>query len=175
VNQWKVILATMVIFGAGVVTGGLMVRHGEHRGFRSPPRNGVSANRPPQVGAPASLPVTPGILRIEFLKRMGRELDLSPEQRERVDKILKESQDRTRNLMDPIAPQLRAEVIRTKEQFRAALTPEQQVRFDELLKLQQMQQKQQQQQHPRDGRRPQSTSDRPPTNFSPVAAPAVTN
>jgi len=27
VNNWKVILATIVIFGAGVVTGGLLVSH----------------------------------------------------------------------------------------------------------------------------------------------------
>jgi hypothetical protein len=172
VNQWKVILATMVIFGAGVVTGGLLVRHGDHRVFRSPPRNGVAASRPTQFGSAPSLPATPGILRIEFLKRMGRELDLSPEQHDRVDRILKESQERTRNLMEPIAPQLRAEVMRTKEQFRDALTPEQQVRFDEMLK---QQQKQQQQPHPRDGRRPQPPSDRPLTNIQAQPIPAGTN
>ena len=147
-NQWKIILATMLIFGTGVVTGGLLVRHVEHRVFRPHPYNGGGTNRPApgaQVGLP---PASAGFLRIELLKRLARELDLNQEQRERIDKILKESQERTRTLMEPIAPQLRAEVLRTKAQFREALTPEQQARFDELLKLQQKQQ-----QHPRDGRR----------------------
>jgi hypothetical protein len=30
VNNWKVILATIVIFGTGVITGGLLVHHVQH-------------------------------------------------------------------------------------------------------------------------------------------------
>jgi hypothetical protein len=73
-------------------------------------------------------------MRLEFLRRMERDLDLSLEQRERIDKILKESQEQTRKIMEPVAPALHAELQRTKEEFRRALTSEQQTRFDQLLK-----------------------------------------
>ena len=109
-NTWKVILATIVIFAAGALTGALVVRHTE----------------PAKFGA--------GGMRLEFLRRMERDLDLSPEQRERIDKILKEGQEHTRKAMEPVAPAVHAELQRTKEEFRAVLTPAQQGRFDELLK-----------------------------------------
>jgi Spy/CpxP family protein refolding chaperone len=110
VNAWKVILATMVIFAAGALTGALLVRLPAH------PRQG------------------PGGTRLEFLRRVERELDLTPEERERIEKILKESQEQTRKIMEPVSPALQAQMQKTKEEFRQALTPEQQGRFDQLLK-----------------------------------------
>jgi len=75
---------------------------------------------------------------------MQKELDLTADQRQRVDKLLKESQERTKKLMEPISPSLRAEVQRTKEEFREILTPEQRIRFDELVKQQHTQKRPQQ-------------------------------
>ena len=75
-------------------------------------------------------------MRFEFLRRVQRDLDLTPEQRERIDKLLRESQERTREIMEPVAPQFHAEVQRAKEEFRAVLTPVQQQRFDDLVRLQ---------------------------------------
>lgn len=125
-NTWKAILAAIVIFGAGVVTGGVLIwwleppaAHGRHN----------TGLRTGQIGSPSGM-------RFEFLRRAQRELNLTPEQRERVDKLLKESQERTRKIMEPIAPEFHAELQRTKEQFRAVLTPEQQARFDEMVKWQ---------------------------------------
>ena len=126
-NPWKVILATMVIFGAGVLTGAIIIRYTTD--LSRPQRPGF-ANR---LGEQAS----PGGMRLDFLRRTQRDLDLTPEQRESIDKILKQSQERTRKIMEPVAPQLRQEVQRAKAEFRDVLTPEQQFRFDELLKLQQ--------------------------------------
>jgi Spy/CpxP family protein refolding chaperone len=128
VNSWKVILATMVIFGTGVVTGGLLVRHGERGGIRHPQRVG-SVARPAQP--------SPGVMRIEFLRRMERELDLTPAQRDPVDKILKDGQERMKKLMETVEPSRREEFKRTVEEFRAVLTPEQRDRFDTLVKQQQ--------------------------------------
>ncbi len=133
-NSWKVILATVVIFAAGVLTGGIVTWELQQANLMRRPR----LNRPQ--------PASPGGLRFEFLRRAQRELDLSVEQRERVDKMLKESQERMRGIMEPVSPQVRAEMQRTKEQFRNVLTPEQQKRFDELLRKPQ---------HPREQRRPQ--------------------
>jgi hypothetical protein len=132
VNYWKVIFATMLIFGTGVVTGGLVVS------FSSHPKLHNQAPRP-------ALPALPGVVRIEFLKRVERELELRADQREQIDKILASSQDRTRRLIQPIIPDLRAEYELTKKQIRATLDESQASRFDELLKLQQ--------QRPRDQRR----------------------
>jgi Spy/CpxP family protein refolding chaperone len=137
VNSWKVILATMVIFGTGVVTGGLLVRFVDH-----PDRH---PKKPTPAVHPAQ-PSSPGGVRLEFLRRVQPDLGLTPEQHDRIDKILKESQERTRKLMEPVQPHLRDEVQKTKEEFREILTPAQQTRFDELLK---------QQQRPREPRRQQ--------------------
>jgi Spy/CpxP family protein refolding chaperone len=144
VNTWKVILATMVIFGAGVVTGGLLVHKfslaasersaptAEEHARASHFAHTAGTNRPAQ-------PPSAG-MRLDFLRRAQRELDLTAEQRERVDKIMKESQERTRKIMDPVQPQLREEVKKTREEFMGVLTPEQRTRFEEWMKQQHLQQ-----------------------------------
>jgi Spy/CpxP family protein refolding chaperone len=159
VNTWKVILATMVIFGTGVVTGGLLVRYAEHGRDRRPPRAGDMV-RPAQ-------PVSAGVMRIEFLRRMERELDLTPEQREPIDKVLKEGQERTKKLMETVEPRRREEFKRTVEEFRAVLTPEQQKRFDDLVK--------QQQQRAREQRKAAPPKERLPESPPPGNPPAATN
>jgi len=124
VNTWKVIFATMVIFGTGVVTGGLLVRYSS----RPVPGTRVVAR---------VAPTSPGGMRVEFLRRMERELELSPDQHDRVDRIIKESQERTRRILEPVSPQMREEMDRAKDRFRGVLTQQQQGRFDELVKQQQ--------------------------------------
>ncbi len=143
-NSWKVILATLVIFASGVVTGGLLVVYSGRSFVARPQRPGTA--RPAQT-------VSPGGMRLEFLRRMQRDLDLSPDQRERIDKILKESQEHTRKLMEPITPALKEEFQHTKEEFRQVLTTEQRARFDELFKHQQ---------HPQGQRRPAPAGPAPP-------------
>jgi Spy/CpxP family protein refolding chaperone len=129
VNNWKVILATMVIFGTGVVTGGLLVRQADHgRDHRS--QHAGAGIHLAQAG-PA------GVMRIEFLRRMERELELTPAQREPIDLILKNGQERMKKLMETVEPGRREEFKKTVEEFRAVLTPEQRTRFDELVKQQQ--------------------------------------
>jgi Spy/CpxP family protein refolding chaperone len=159
VNTWKVILATMVIFGAGVVTGGLLVRNA---GRTEVPRpiSQQAANRP-------FLPGVAGLVRVEFLRRAERELNLTRDQREQVDKIIKDSQERTKKLMEPVTPKVREELQQTKDQFLALLTPEQRGRFEELLKQQQRQQ-QQQQQRMREQHRPPMNSSLPSPNAEPL-------
>jgi Spy/CpxP family protein refolding chaperone len=147
VNTWKVIFATMVIFGAGVVTGALLVKHSGRAQPVHATRTGLGV-RPFQTNSP-------GGMRTEFLRRAERELDLNPQQRERIDNIIVASQDRSRKLMEPVSPLLREELKRTKEEFRAVLSPEQQTRFDEMLK---------QEKHPRDQRHSQPQRDRQPEN-----------
>jgi len=128
VNTWKVILATIVIFVAGAVTGSLLVRQGMVMQASKQPRPN-SVNR--------TIPGAPGMTRVEFLRRAERELNLTPEQREQADKLIVASQERTKKIMEPVSPKIREELKQTKDQFRALLTADQQVRFDEMLKKQQ--------------------------------------
>lgn len=158
-NTWKVILATMVIFGTGVVTGGLLVRHVDHGRERRPQRY-QGAVRPAQ-------PTAAGMMRIEFLRRMERELDLTPAQREPIDKILKEGQERMKKLMETVEPRRREEFKRTMDEFRAVLTPEQQKRLDDLVKRQQ--------QRAREQRKAGPPREHPPQTPPPGITPAVTN
>jgi Spy/CpxP family protein refolding chaperone len=144
VNTWKVIFATLVIFGAGVITGGLLVAHSEHLRPRRPQHSATPGR--------ATQPSLAGGMKFEFLRRVEHDLNLTAEQRARVDQILSQSQERTRGLM-------REEVQKTKDQFREVLTPEQRTRFDELLK----------QQRARDQRHA------PPGRERPAEAPAASN
>lgn len=128
VNTWKVIFATVIIFGAGVVTGALVVKYS----VQTPSR--------PQHSAPnRGQPISAGGIRIEFLRRVERDLNLTQDQREEVDKILAASQERSKKIMEPVTPKIREELQQTREQFRGVLNPDQKIRFDELLKQQQHQ------------------------------------
>ena len=127
-NTWKVILATIVIFGTGVLTGALATR------FYTPYT--ARSHRPWVAGRPEGS--SPGGMRLEFLRRIQRTLDLTPQQSESIDRILKQSQERTHKIMEPIVPQMHEELQRAKAEFRQVLTPAQQVRFDDALKQQQL-------------------------------------
>ncbi len=114
-NTWKVILATVVIFSAGVFTGGLLVK---------------------QTSRPEPVP-SPKFGRIEMLRRLSQLLTLTPEQNEQLDTIMRESQERTKVFWELLEPELRAEFRKTRDEIREVLTPEQRKLFDELLKQRQ--------------------------------------
>jgi hypothetical protein len=147
VNTWKVILATLVIFVAGVVTGGLLVsysdraqqkqrrsfsRENPNRPMGSVPGSGPNlreAQRPPIL--PNRLP---HVLSIEFLQKLDSELHLTADQRERIEKIIIAGQQRNKELWERIAPELRREIAESQKRIREELTPEQRSRFEELMK-----------------------------------------
>jgi Spy/CpxP family protein refolding chaperone len=123
VSPWKVILATMVIFTCGVMTGAMVTRTAH-----APQAAAVPANPHP----PAA-PVFQ-VQRAEFLKRLESQLDLAPEQRDQIARIMKESQERTGRLWEQIAPQMGDELKGAREEIRRVLTPEQRKQFAELMK-----------------------------------------
>ena len=149
-NFWKVILATLVIFVAGVVTGGLLVNYSDRtlqKVRRFQPRENVrqpaNPNLPPgaMLAPNARDPRQPNLpnrlapgLNLEFVQKLDGEVQLSPEQRDHIQKIIADGQQHNKELWKRIAPELREENARTKERIRNALTPEQRVRFDELMK-----------------------------------------
>ena len=154
-NTWKVILATLVIFGTGVVTGGLLVTHNE----RTKQRqfwllNRAEKNRPgrpemrepnlppPMASNPAAEPgmrqqnLLPTALRMDLLQRIERQMNLTSGQREKIEEILREGQERSRQIMEPVQPELQKQMKSTRDRIRDVLTEEQQKRFDELMRPQ---------------------------------------
>jgi len=145
VKSWQVIFATLVIFGAGVVTGGVLVSYSDrmqHRWVRihnniknEDPRSILSGNRnsrdPERFPQPVNIPQHGG-LRTNFVEKLHRDLKLSAEQHQRIEKIVAESQERTKELWKQAGQPIRNEVQETKEKIRAELTPEQRQRFEEL-------------------------------------------
>ena len=141
VNTWKIILATLVIFGAGVITGGLLVGHSlraAHQPLARIPTTDDphrAADRPsapvkfdPAVARASNLPPAVNLpFRKDLLNRLDRELELSPEQHQHIEKIIREGQERTRELW-------RVEWVTTRKRIRSELTPEQQARFEGLFK-----------------------------------------
>jgi len=122
VNTWKPILAALVIFAAGVVTGGLTVNL---RKQPARPRGAVAAKKP--VAMPRE-----GQLR-ELSRRMQAELDLTPEQRERIEAIIHDSQERVKALRDEVGQKTSEEFREMRQKIRSELTPEQRRKFAEIM------------------------------------------
>ena len=127
-SPWKVILATMVIFACGVITGAMVTRTVSIKTEDHP----VATTN----AAPTRMAAGPvwQMQRAEFFKRLDKELDLSVEQHDQIGKILKASQERTQPIWVQIAPQMNAELKRVREEIRGALTPEQRKKFVEMMK-----------------------------------------
>ena len=118
-NPWKFILATVLIYGTGVVTGALLTTLVErpHRAARSAQQLNYSQFQ-----------------RAEFLGRLQKQLDLTPEQHDRIAHLLRDSNQRTKPYWDPVAAKMKEEVRTVTESIRAELTPEQSAKFDVEIK-----------------------------------------
>jgi hypothetical protein len=125
VNTWKVIIAILVIFGSGLVTGGLLVSQVQRLPGSGDPS--VATSNGPSGPAPWQAH------RMEFLRRIERHLEITPEQRGRIEAILRESHERTKPIWDGIGPQLQEELMRVRQEIREELTPEQRQQFDEMM------------------------------------------
>jgi hypothetical protein len=135
-NSWKVILATVVIFGAGVLTGGLLVNYVDRE-------NGPNArflfwreNPHPQMGdQEPSRPRPPEIWRKEFIGHLDKALKLTPEQHAAISKIIAEGQEKNHEIWrTDAAPKMRQVMDQALQRIRAELTPEQQKRFEEMTR-----------------------------------------
>ena len=138
-NSWKVIptivLATVLIFGAGVFTGGLLVNYVKTARPKKPAQAQVVVTNNPSILAPTNVlaavtpknnsPRLPEILSKEFLQRLDTELRLSREQHEAVEKIIADGQGSMKKMMNA-----------ARLEIREVLTAEQQKQFDNLVKKQ---------------------------------------
>jgi Spy/CpxP family protein refolding chaperone len=134
VNNWKVIptivLATVLIFGAGVFTGGMLVNHVKQsrpkvakKVASVPAVTNVAVVALPTNSPNVKQPKPPEILSKDFLQRLEKELHLNAVQHESVRKIINEGQDQMRRTL---------QVARLE--IREVLDPEQLKQFDELMK-----------------------------------------
>jgi len=128
VSNWKVIptivLATVLIFGAGVLTGGLLVNQVKQprpKAVKRQTTTAMATNLPSQPSGKTIRP--PELLSKQFLQQLDEALQLKPDQHEAVQKIIVEGQ----NLMRKVVQDARLEI-------REVLTPEQRIQFDELVK-----------------------------------------
>ena len=131
-NNWKVIptivLATVLIFGAGVFTGGILVDivkppHGEKKPHWEMATVTNSASVIPTNALTKSNARLPEILSRPFLQRLDEELHLAPDEREAIQKIISEGQNQMRKVIQD-----------SRLEIRELLTPEQRKQFDELVK-----------------------------------------
>ena len=140
-NSWKVVLATVVIFGAGVLTGGLLVNyvdlaHGPTGRFpfwggdSHPQMGDQEPSHPGELPRPRS----PEIWRKEFIGHLDKALHLTPEQHAAISKIIAEGQEQNREIWTNVAPKLRSEMEQVQQKIRAELTPEQRKRFEEMIR-----------------------------------------
>lgn len=149
-SNWKVILATIVIFGAGVVTGGLLVNHVAR--FH-PQRQPVTwESLPPALRAQ--------LLNTNFVQLLNDRLRLSPKQREQIRKVIAKAQQNTHDLWKLVSPQFQLVWRDTRQQIRSVLTPVQRREFEFMI-------------HERRPRRAPSAKVPPATPSAPTNSPSI--
>ncbi len=65
--------------------------------------------------------------------KLSRELELAPEQKERLERILEESRQQMMALSRSMKPKYRQIKLETREQIRGILSPEQVERFNKMM------------------------------------------
>jgi hypothetical protein len=162
VNYWKVILATVVIFGAGVVTGGLLVNYvnhfrpqGAHRAAVIPTPHPQPTNAAPRL-ADLPKPRPQELFNDGFIKQLDNVLQLEPEQLDTIKKIIADGQEQNHAIWTNSAAQMRKVMQDARRQIREQLTPEQQKQFEDLLK------------QFRVPHRPQNSTNAPPAKPAPL-------
>ena len=145
-NAWKIVLATLVIFIAGIITGASLVKFAQGRGGRMNSRPQPEINRPGNPGRPenpnrrndpelGNQPgQQPGLVNRQFVLGLDRQLKLTPEQRDKVEKFMMEGQERIRQLRSKLEPEMRKEMQSVNEQIKTILTPDQREQFERIMK-----------------------------------------
>jgi hypothetical protein len=137
VNEWKVIIATVVIFGTGVISGGLLVNYVDVSHIKvaqSAPAQLDVTNALPQIStnspskpANAARPRLPEILSKQFVDRLEKDLQLTLGQRADIEKIIADGQDDMRKAVQNVRQDAR-------QKIREKLTEPQKKQFDDLFK-----------------------------------------
>ncbi len=69
-----------------------------------------------------------------YMKRMLRDLDLTPQQHAEIEQIIRQSRDKLRKFRKEFRPEIKQIFKDTADRIRAVLNPDQQKKFDKHLK-----------------------------------------
>lgn len=135
-NSTRIILAALVIFAAGVITGGVGAGVAG-RILRQRGRQEVSSN--PVIGpvgggsnrTSGALAKPPGNAQLEAMARWTRELELEGAQREQIEGILKRAHGRLGDLWAPVAPMARGHIETARYEIEGLLSADQRRRWEE--------------------------------------------
>jgi len=117
-RRWQAALWVVFIFVLGFVAGGLSVNLYFSRAESEPP------------SSPSAHHATPE----EATQKLAEELNLSSEQQEQIHQILVQTQQTYRDLRQEVRPRFRAIRSQSQSSIRTLLNPDQQVKFDELVR-----------------------------------------
>ena len=136
VASWKIGFAALLIFGAGMVTGGLGSRaafRALRRAFPETRENpGRMETTPAGTTNRTSRPT--GYQRLETYRRViGAQPDLKPAQRQRIEALIDETGGKIQELWNPVAPLVQSEIRELRHRIEEELTPAQKERFDSAL------------------------------------------
>lgn len=126
VNLLRVILATVVIFATGAMSGYFVAR----KSIATPPGKTAAKSVLASTNAPSGWNKS----REEMRASMQKELQATDEQMVKVDEILSQSRKRTREVWQNMRSSMEAEVERVKEEIRGVLTEEQAAKYEEIMK-----------------------------------------
>jgi hypothetical protein len=171
----KVTGAALLIFAAGVVTGSFTTAT-----FKAPRRDRPQKIQAQATPGPTSIPEAlppsppalmggsptnrrpervstrpPGWQRFEALRRLEDQIQLAPEQRDRIRSLIRDSEQRIRSDWEPLVPRIQTEIRELRRKISAELTPEQRERFDALFE------RREQNQTPREVKGPRRTNSAP--------------
>ena len=124
-NNWKVILATAVIFGAGVITGGLLVNYVQQCHLcheRNQERAAVAQSARAGHAVAKSRGHVPESRSEQFMRKLNWALKLNPKQRVRIRKIILNGQNQIRKVLED-----------SRQEIRRELNPGQRKKFDKLF------------------------------------------
>jgi Spy/CpxP family protein refolding chaperone len=110
--KWKLAFAFLLVFIAGLTTGGLLSTHHIKRHFLGPPHSGD----------------VPGRMR----EHLQRELDLTPEQSAKIAPIVDATSAKLEAIRVETAERVRQVMEESKREIAPQLTPEQQEKLQKL-------------------------------------------
>lgn len=125
-NYFRVILATLVIFATGALSG-YFVAHKATADLGAPAAS-------TSVLAGTNAPPSWNQRREEMWGSLQKELKATDEQMAKVDEILSQSRKRSREIWQTIKIPLEEEVDRVKEEIRGVLDAEQAAKYEEIMK-----------------------------------------
>lgn len=151
----KVTGTALLIFAAGVVTGSFTTASFSRERRIRPVRTELAQPAATTPSVPPSLRSNPagnGIMasgtnrradritnrppgwqRFEALRRLEDQIQLAPEQRDRIRAHIRESEQRIRSDWEPVVPRIQAEIRELRRRISSELNPEQRERFDSLF------------------------------------------